>query len=390
MKNEKLYTFVFSDIFIFISYFLLIVSTCYLPEGIIKNTIDIFCVLISLVIILTYIIRNSYSKFTLAIILFFVMGIISSYLGKYSTIQEFFIRYYKILPIVFFTDMAIKMNKKGWINSLNLVFVILITINFVSMLIYPKGLNVENYSNFWFFRYDNTHIFYFLPAICLAFIRQKKWNIIYLMIIISFQVFYCFSANSVFAYTLLLIYVFIINNFTNRCILNSRHYVYIFYGLFIIIIILRLQDMFSWLIIEVLNKDLSFTGRTSIWDKIIELIRYNPILGYGYESPDIISRKLGNAAFTHAHNTILDIVYKGGIISGGIFIYIINIISKELNKFKENYIMKIMSVIFLCILIMFLFEAREDKLGLYILFTIFYNCEKFKHNTSNSEEENKC
>ena len=70
-----------------------------------------------------------------------------------------------------------------------------------------------------------------------------------------------------------------------------------FYG----IVLLRLQNIFSFIIQNILGKDLTFTGRTRIWDNAIEFIKARFIIGYGKETGAVIASKLGDIKFTHAH-----------------------------------------------------------------------------------------
>ena len=51
--------------------------------------------------------------------------------------------------------------------------------------------------------------------------------------------------------------------------------------IFVSIVFLRLQEVFSYLIVNILGKDLTFTGRTVIWDYYINEIKNSWVIGYG-------------------------------------------------------------------------------------------------------------
>jgi O-antigen ligase len=67
----------------------------------------------------------------------------------------------------------------------------------------------------------------------------------------------------------------------------------------------------------------SMTGRSSIWAVVIELWWQRPLLGYGYTSALSIlpsTPGLFNTA-AHAHNMLLELLFAGGIVLVGLFLY---------------------------------------------------------------------
>ena len=138
-------------------------------------------------------------------------------------------------------------------------------------------------------------------------------------------------------------------------------------------IILKIQYLFDWLVVQILHKSLTFTGRTIIWDRVLVLIKRKPLLGYGFQTNEIVSNYLGNRAFVHAHNTILDIVYKGGLLTLLVFFKMIYYPIHELYTSRKNKLSSFISFILFCIFIMCIFEARQEKIGLYIILIISNN-----------------
>ena len=51
---------------------------------------------------------------------------------------------------------------------------------------------------------------------------------------------------------------------------------------------------------------------------------------------------------------------------------------KKLTKNKENEIVKIISYVLLCVFVMMNFEARQEKIGLYIILLFCYYSNIFK------------
>lgn len=73
-------------------------------------------------------------------------------------------------------------------------------------------------------------------------------------------------------------------------------------------------DAFVYLIEKVLNKSITLTGRTYIFEKSFVLISNSPIWGYGYKN-SAVTDYIGdvNTAFVSAHNSILDVALNSGI-----------------------------------------------------------------------------
>ena len=380
-NKKKIIDLIYSRTFIFICGFILILSNCYLSEfkGV-KECVDIFVCIFCIFSLLVSLITRKISFFSISVLIYCICIAISTYLGQYSDMEIFLKTYYKIIAIVLYLDYGLRHYSKNVISSFYLVFYILTVINFYTIVRYPNGWYAgELFSNNWFFGYDNIHIVMYFPALMFMWLNTKMNNKkmgakeYILIAIISYCVYFCFSANSVVAFTVFLIYLGFYKYINRSKRLNVKSYTYIFIAIFVGIVLLRLQNLFSWLIVDILGKNLTFTGRTKIWDEVIKYIKLNWITGYGQEDTAIIGSKLGHRAFTHAHNTILDVLYKGGVLSCIPFLGMFIMPIVKLYKNKEDEISKMLSLVMLCFYIMMNFEARQEKLGLYIVLVTCYN-----------------
>ncbi|MGE6461283.1 O-antigen ligase family protein [Pseudoalteromonas tetraodonis] len=83
---------------------------------------------------------------------------------------------------------------------------------------------------------------------------------------------------------------------------------------------------------------LTFTGRTYIWNVVLELLEKKPIFGFGYASSIFILPQYENQiGFTasHAHNMILQVLlYGGGVALAGFFASILMFFTLKLNKLQ--------------------------------------------------------
>lgn len=394
MKKYTVNDLLCSKFFAFAFTMIVFLSSCYIDKIPKNYIIDYLAFGLSTLIILLYIINLKFNKSSIALLMFLAFLFITTLISKTASLSIFFKSFIKFFAIAFYLDWTIKYNPKSVIKGVYYSLYIVVFINFITILLYPDGMYAASYKLNWFLGYDNTHIFWYIPALVLALINlkinNKKISIdcLVLFLAVSYSVYYCFSANSVVAYTLFIILIFTMK-YTNKIEwMNAKIYFLIFLFLFFFFVIFRVQNIFSWLIVGILDKDLTFTGRTIVWDNAIQLIKKNLLLGYGVEDPLIISSKLGNAHFVHAHNTILDVLYKGGIVSFIPFFIYMYMSILSLYKNRNNKIAKIISFGVFALLIMMIFEARENAFGFYILFSVAFNVDSLCDKFENKEEVN--
>lgn len=136
------------------------------------------------------------------------------------------------------------------------------------------------------------------------------------------------------------------------------------------IVVCRVQSIFSVIIVDILGKDLTFTGRTRDWNLAFKLIPRKFLFGYGIMNQSTEKMILGDV---YTHNAVLEQLFRGGIISLLFFIAIIYYVSNanrygnKISKYKSSFLMCVMcgfwvisltevvfeSVIFYCALMLY-------------------------------------
>jgi O-antigen ligase len=264
------------------------------------------------------------------------------------------------------------------INSFYLSYLSSFLINYITILIYPAGMyfNGMYYTN-WFLLYDNVHIFMFLPTIALLYIAScydnRSFKILTAVAIyaITFSVFYCFSLNSVATYTALLIYWTFENKLSKVKLLNVTTYFVTYLLADLLIVKFRIQYLFAG-ILNFFNKGVTLNNRTILWDMVSSGVAESPWIGHGMLSQGGFAKVFKVKNYTHAHNTLLDILYKGGFLLLICFLLIVFCALYELNKCKHK-VSRFLSFILWIMFFMMIFEAREEKIGLYIVLVLAYN-----------------
>ena len=143
-----------------------------------------------------------------------------------------------------------------------------------------------------------------------------------------------------------------------------------------LVVVCRIQNLFSFIIVDMLGKDLTFTGRTRDWDLAFELIPQRLLLGYGSMNQATEKIVLGDA-FTH--NGLLELVFRGGIIALFIFTMAIYFISKVERFVSEES--KNKSRFLLCVLcgywIMSVTEVVFEGVVFYCALMLYFHYMKF-------------
>ena len=145
-------------------------------------------------------------------------------------------------------------------------------------------------------------------------------------------------------------------------------------GMFVSIVLLRLQNLFAWLIEDILGKGLSFTGRTNIWDIGMEMIREKPLLGWGYAKQGKIYR-IVKGKYYHGHNVYLELLMEGGICALAAFLTALGFSVHQLMKYRKEPCARLISAGLMSWAVMTSMEPFLDTNGLmlYALFIMGYH-----------------
>ena len=129
------------------------------------------------------------------------------------------------------------------------------------------------------------------------------------------------------------------------------------------------NEFARWLIIDLLDKDMTFTGRTVLWDFALRLIVKSPIWGYGFVDAEWFKANMASFGIG-AHNFILNTMIYGGIVLLILYIGLIIKCLQHLISINDIYSKRMMAA-FGVMSAMMLFEVYEFPL-VFLLLTIMY------------------
>lgn len=126
----------------------------------------------------------------------------------------------------------------------------------------------------------------------------------------------------------------------------------------------------KWFVEDVLQKDLTFTGRTDLWEGSLRAIGKSPILGYGYPDKEWFLLNISIKAYG-THNFIFSMLIWGGIMALALYIKIVLMSCKTAIQRNDSGGLKLV-LSFAILSIMMLFETYPIHIVLLLLIAIYY------------------
>lgn len=323
--------------------------------------------------------RGKIDKFILFVILFYCSLLFSTFYFSQSYVNLIY-EFASILSWIVLFKINMLDNKDKFLTTLENTFFILLLINFITIILFPGGfyLNSSGYSGNYFLGYDNNLITYIFPALALSFTNSLNKNdkiglkSIFLLIISFCSIIFTWSATGVVSMVIMIVLFFAYT--INKKNFPIKKYIVVALSLFIGIVFLRFQNIFSFIIEGWLKKDLTFTGRTYIWDIFIGEIKKSILIGHGIVDSKYLIRTL-NAG--HAHNYFLQILYQGGLVTFSMFL---GFFFSAINKVKNCKEKKYVGIVIFAYLISFIFEAYSLTNMFIIVLLIAYYYEPSSKN----------
>ncbi len=203
------------------------------------------------------------------------------------------------------------------------VWGVMYIINLIQLVLFPSGIYLDKKggNHNWIMGYDNGFIYTLIPYVGYALIYSlyKCNNYISILSIIAISLLIItemiiksgtgIAVTAVFLF--LLIFLELIPDRRTKKMIPIISIAGFFIFSFTITVFRRI-DVFSDIIVHILKKDMTFTGRTYMWDYAISVIKNNLIIGIGQHGYSI--KGFGNLTYLHPHSMILNTLYIGGII----------------------------------------------------------------------------
>ena len=305
--------------------------------------------------------KKCISKFTIFTFFFEFIFFCSCLINKNLTIYALK-SMVEIVTVTLLINYGLKYDCKYFLKSILILLEILICANFITIILFPNGMYdnlVTRMTDNFLLGIDNLHIVYFLIFWIVLYIynyiynENNIFNIVSLLISVV-SILIRWSATTLVGSSIIILYFMLYKYIDNSKFNSIKNYIIAYIILYFGIIFFRLQSLFSFVIVNILKKDITFTRRTAIWDAVMNQIKNKPLLGHGMVPIEF--RQLLNLG-THAHNLFLEIVYEGGILYLMLFLYLVYMVYKKMKQYYDYKITKVLMLFVFAFFFMMLVEA---------------------------------
>lgn len=272
------------------------------------------------------------------------------------------------------------------LEVLNKYFIICFVINILSVVL----IDFTSFSNFtkvYFLGIDNRFIFTLLPWMLFeGLVSIHKDNRINKRAVIVFiaceaLLLYKFSVGAMIAFALFAI------SFIPFLALHKYYKTTIlsYLAINVALIYSKIQLYFKPALV-MLGKDVTFSGRSFIWDGVINNFKNYPLIGRGMQSVEFDKMFFYNSSapyylehckVVHAHNSLMTLLYRGGILSVLVYLSIIYDSLKQVALNHKSKYAAIIGISIIIILIASIFDTM-DFAALYLVVAIAVNIIKLE------------
>jgi len=249
-------------------------------------------------------------------------------------------------------------NISALINVFDKIFIMITFLTFLLSFFMPDLIFGVSYDNTvtisGLYGGKNALQFYVIPAAAINIINHKCYQKGSKLLFFIIQFLYCFqlfySGSGTARIIVMTFYIIYLTGVYKH--LNTFWITLINAVLFFSIIVYRLHEKLLYnLIVNRMNRDLSLTYRTDIWDIVLHYIKKKPILGYG-SGTELVHNNLVLPSWyegyiNEAHNGFLEILLGVGAVGLIIFLIIVGMTLIKLDLNKKLYQAKVIKLFIL-------------------------------------------
>lgn len=318
------------------------------------------------------------SKLTLTFLFFSTLLGLSTVMNYVSPL--FFLKVYSLNFAILLLIELILPFKLKFLRFFSNYFLILILLNsaliFLGFLLgHPHGYLTPDFYNYLLGQ-DNRFILYIIPALLGFFYlsrlehRSKNLQKFALALVVGlFTLDLLWSTSAFIVLLSLTLFWLIFKSFKVK--LNLPLFIILLILISFLMVFFRIQDIFTPIITNFLQKSPTISHRTVLWDFGINSLNANP-LGYlhGFGYHDITA--LTPVAVSHFHNLFINLLFYSGVFGLLAYFYQFFILSKNLSRLKPQ-IFNFLSLTILALLTLMLFDTFEYyQIYYFILSLIFF------------------
>lgn len=309
-----------------------------------RNLIGIFALLLFLLYLFRTINYIQYYPITTSFLWFALWVAISSKINS-CEMYEIIILLCFCVGYLFLFESMLKKYPVNTVKVIQFISRLLLIMNLSLMMLFPHGITtgIDYLSTpYWFMGTKNQVTPFLILALIIEFYNRSIgkigfWSFFDGVVLVLANAVGMGSSTSILT-TIVITLGIVVSNRSKIGLDRQRLFVgKLLIGMVVAvsmgIVFLGLQNVFKWLIVDILGKDLSLSGRTETWRLAVEQVKNNPIIGYGYGHK--VTEKF------YAHNAILEMLITTGLIGLVLYINMVWKAMKQINAKRKNEVRNI-------------------------------------------------
>lgn len=318
MLEHKKFRIFHNRIFLTIILLFLLEPSCFERIKVLDNIYRYGSFVITLILIIVLIRYGRLYRSVIWIIAYFGIIFLSTLINNPGNLWLYMRSEFPAVAICLVFSLWMNQNPRILIESFSL-FEIYIYINILTIILFPY--TGSYYETNWFLGFKNFHVRIIIPIVCMSIFRSYldvgylTIRVIVLIIVSAFTFAINGSATSLLGFVAFLGLFFSFRRKEKRipCFINLKVVLLIFCIAFFVVVVLQDLSRFAFFIENVLEKNLTLSSRTKIWNLTFSLLSDHMIIGYGYLGANNY-RTLYASPYNHPHNYLLYNLMTGGII----------------------------------------------------------------------------
>lgn len=289
-----------------------------------------------------------------------------------------------IVMLCVLLDECVEADPKALVKGLFGCLGILILINLATVLLYPGGMHYTQMPDYYFMGRDNSHPFFIIPLLAVTAMygwhRQWKWYThLAVSVVFCMSIYLTWSAAGVVAASAFLVLLVPdmleerepLAKYRGR-LCNICVYYCAVAAVFLLLIVLKAPSRFSFLIENVLHKNVMLSGRTVLWEKVTPLVTRHLFFGNGMVTWEDMSELVGEI---NCHNVILQCLFDTGLVGLGLFMAALGLLIKPLMHTRKSYCGCALAAAVFAGLMDLQAESLVHPLPYYTLFMLAYHAD---------------
>ena len=314
----------------------------------------------------------------LLVTLLCLLQIFSTLLNRsYGYMPNALERIYVLMGAYVICDIFMHHTAMRSFKVLTVVFALIAIVNLAVVFLKYDTMGFREQGDLWLFGQKNAIRNFVIPSITFSSIldriHAKKYSLltIYLMVTGVLVLILVQSSTSIAIIVLfaaLLLYL----NISNFELISMKTITVVYVVLEIVIVFMRRIELFSNIIESILKRDVTLTNRTMLWDDAIKMIKTKPIFGDGVRALENSVLVIDNFKASHAHNALLDIMLKCGIVGTVVLVLMVCLCMRQQFKMKQSALGAILGMTVGAFLIAGIVGELWNFGFFTVLFTMYY------------------